>query len=313
MVDRARTLRLVGFGALVTAWGFNYLFVRYGLTYAAPLWLAFLRAATGAVGAFALTGALRRTARLDRRGQRDALLLGLLNTALFFGLWTVAAGSVLPGEVATLVYTFPIWVALLSAPILGHRLTGRTWMAIGGAFLGVALLSQPWNGAAIIVPWAVAALLVSAIAWALATVLMQRRFGPEVILEANSFQLLGGSLALLAGALLLEPGTPPVLNLPLLATVLWLGLIGTAFAYSVWFHLLARTHAATLSAYVFLVPIVALGASAILFSERLDLVQVAGVALVLIAVYLIGRDSSHAPPPRGATAPLEPPLAEPAA
>ncbi len=313
MADRSRALRAAGFVALVTAWGFNYLFVRFGLTLSAPVWLAFLRAGVGAAGALAITVAARSPQRLDGPGRRDALLLGLLNTALFFGLWTVAAGAILPGEVATLIYTFPIWVALLSAPILGHRLAGRHWAAIAGAFVGVALLSQPWGGGANLAPWALGLLLAAAISWAIATVLMQRRFAPAVIQEANSFQLLGGAGALLVAALVTEPTGVPALSWPLIGSVLWLGLVGTAFAYAVWFHLLARTRAATLSAYVFLVPIVALAASALLYAERLDLTQLAGVGLVVVAIYLIGRDAPRGRPARDGTPGDAPPVQEPAA
>ena len=106
---------IAGYLLIVVFWGFNYLFVNLGLEFASPLWLAALRAGVGALSTLAIVSGFGGWGTLDRAGKRDALLLGIPNTALFFGLWFWAARSVLPGIAAVVVYTFPLWVALLSA------------------------------------------------------------------------------------------------------------------------------------------------------------------------------------------------------
>jgi probable blue pigment (indigoidine) exporter len=275
---------------VVLVWGLNYLFVNTGLQFTGPLWLATLRAAFGVLASAALLAFLGGGRRLDRRSRRDAFLLGIPNITAFFGLWFVAARSVLPGVAAVVIYTFPLWVALLSAPVLSHRLTFRHWVSVVVGFAGVALISQigTLTGSHIALP-AILELVVAALAWALATVVIQRRFRREEMLEANLFQLLGGFVGLLAVTLLLTPVPLPPMVPELWATVVWLGVLGTAVAYSVWFDLLGRTRAATLSAYLFLVPVVALTASAVVFHERLSYLQLVGVVLVLASIYGIGR------------------------
>jgi drug/metabolite transporter (DMT)-like permease len=280
----------VGFVVVASIWGLNYLFVREGLTLAAPLWLALLRAGVGAAGTTIFLLPRAGTRRLDRRGRVDAFLLGLPNTAFFFGLWFLAARQVLPGETAVLVYTFPLWVALLTGPVMGDRLGLAHWAAIGAGFLGVALVSQPWQGGSgslQLVP--VLELLAGAASWATGTVLMQRRFRAPELQEANAYQLLGGTLGLLAFAVAFEPTSVPSPSPVLLADVLWLGLAGTAVAYSIWFYLLGRVPVASLTGFTFLVPLVALAASAVIYHERLDVAQGTGVLLVLAAIYVIGR------------------------
>ena len=274
---------------MVSVWGMNYLFVSLGLGYSSPFWLALLRSGLGTAATAVLLTPLRQWGRLDGRGRRDAMLLGLPNTTAFFVLWFLAARSVFPGVAAVLIYTFPLWVALLSAPVLGHRLSGRHWLSVAVGFLGVVLISEV--GAAVssaVSPLAVLELLGASISWALGTVLFQRRFVREEMLEANAFQLLGGTLGILAVTLLIAPTPIPAASPILLGIALWLGVLGTALAYAVWYHLLGRTRAATLSGYLFLVPVVALVASAILLGERLSTVQVVGVALVLGSIYGIG-------------------------
>src|SRR5438552_13514033 len=54
-----------------------------------------------------------------------APLLGIPGTALFMGLLSIAESSVAPGESSVLTYTYPIWVPLLSVPLLGERLSPR--------------------------------------------------------------------------------------------------------------------------------------------------------------------------------------------
>jgi len=165
-------------------------------------------------------------------------------------------------------------------------------------FAGVVLVADPWVGGSP-PPWsAIVELLVGAVSWAVGTVLMQRWFRGEEMQEANLYQLLGGSVALVGASLVLEPGLP-TLSLPLLGILLWLGGVGTAFAYSVWFWLLSRRRAAPLSANLFLVPVVALTASAVLFGERLSWFQYVGVAAVLVSIYLTNRNAEPLEEPAG--------------
>ena len=296
-----RTTRSL-FGFLSVVWGFNFLFVRVGLADASPLWLALLRAGVGAAATVVVLTPLRAWHELDARGRRDALLLGLPNTAAFYAFLMLGIQSVLPGLAAVLTYTFPLWVAILSPRVLGHRLTLLHWGAIAGGFLGVVLISEVWNvlssGVSLV---AVLELLAAAISWAIGTVLFQRRFRREEMIEANAFQLLGGTAGLLVAVGLLTPVPLPTFSLSLVLAVVWLGVLGTTLAYIVWFWLLGRTRAATLSAYVFLVPVVALSASAIVFGERLVPVQLAGVALVLLSIYGISRAPEEPMPLEAAT------------
>ncbi len=284
---------------MVVFWGLNYPFVNVGLAHASPLWLATLRAAVGALATLPIVSVFGRWGSLERSAKRDALLLGLPNTAVFFGLWFWAARTVLPGIAAVVIYTFPLWVALLSQPVLGQRLGARHWGSVALGFVGIALISQIGeSGGSQISVTAITLLLVSAIAWALGTVLFQRRFRREQLVEASAYQLVGGTAGLLIATLILAPAPLPGASWDLVASLVWMGVLGTAGAYAIWFTLLGRTRAAVLSAYVFLVPVVALAASVTLFGERLSLLQIGGVGLVLVSIYGIGR-ARWAEPPGG--------------
>jgi drug/metabolite transporter (DMT)-like permease len=275
---------------IASAWGLNYLFVRAGIRFIAPLWLALLRAGIGAMAMAAFVVWARPAARLDRADVGRALLVGVPNTAIFFGLWFLAAPQILPGEAAVLVYTFPLWVALLTFMALTSATRRTVALAVGAGFVGVVLVAQPWEAAGhSVAVVAIAELLAGAVAWAVGTVLSQRWFAPEKLVAVNLWQLVGGSLGLGVAAIVLEPDPHLVTSPMLVGIVLWLGVVGTALAYGLWFALLARTPAAILSTYAFLVPVIALFASALVLGERLVPLQLVGVAFVLGAIYVAGR------------------------
>jgi drug/metabolite transporter (DMT)-like permease len=287
------------FALLVVFWGFNYIFVNVGLGSASPSWLAALRALTGTAASVPIVLAFGRWGTLDLAGKRDALLLGLPTTGLFFGLWFWAQTFVLPGVAAVVVYTFPLWVAILSYPILGHRLGPRHWISVAVGFVGVALIAQilASGSHALYVP-ALVALVGAAASWGLATVLFQRRFPAEQMVEANLYQLVGGSAFLIAWTLVVAPYPLPHWDTGLVVSLLWMGILGTSVAYAIWSILLGRVRAATASAFLFLVPVVTLAASAVLFGERLSYLQLVGVGLVLASIYGIGRAAGASDPPR---------------
>jgi drug/metabolite transporter (DMT)-like permease len=292
-------------GLTLFAWGTNYLFVRIGLDYATPIWLAALRAGSAIVALGIFFALARPRVGLRGRDRIVALLIGIPNTAIFLGLWFVAAQQVAPGQSAVIIYTFPLWVAVLSIPVLRQRLTALHWGAVAAGFAGVLLVSQPWSGGSTRTPLVpVLELLGAAISWAVATVIVQRRFRPEQMAAVNGYQLLAGAAALLTIALLVDPTRPPASTPSLWVSVAWLGVVGTAFAYAVWFYLLGRVPAATLSAYSFLVPLIALGASAVFLGERLDPIQGVGVVLVVASIYGISSaEARKAAAHRGAPEP----------
>ncbi|MCI4347430.1 MAG: DMT family transporter, partial [Thermoplasmata archaeon] len=205
-------------------------------------------------------------------------------------LWFFAATQVPPGQTAVLIYTFPLWVAILSYSVLRERPSRFTGPSIAVGFLGVVLLEQPWNAASGHTPLvAVAELLGAAVCWAGGTVFLQRRIRGPALRAANAYQLLGGSAVLFVAAILFEPNPTIAWTTSLVASVLWLGLVGTALGNVAWFALLERFRATTVSTWAFLTPVVAVVAPVVIFGERLDGIQLVGVAAVLGSVFVVAR------------------------
>lgn len=278
------------FAFAITVWGLNYSVVKVGVTLSPPLWFAFLRALTGLVFSLALLPIIRPGGGLTRSQKLAAFLLGIPGSAVFYGLWNLGATQVAPGLASVFIYTYPLWALFLSIPIL------KDWpslMKTGAAFLGffgVALTSQIGITS---VPTAqlgaVAELIAAGFGFALMNVCFKRLFNPDQLIRANVWQLTGSLVVLAPWAFITSSPTNTVFGLNLLLVLIWVGGIGTAMVYVAFFTLMAKYSVSSLTAYFFLVVVVALLSSYFISGETIDTLEAAGVAAIILAIYLVGR------------------------
>jgi drug/metabolite transporter (DMT)-like permease len=193
------------FTVVVLVFGLNYIFVNLGLAYSPPIWLAFFRALFGFVGVTIVLFALRTKGKLTLKQKIGALLLGVPGTGLFFGLWFLAGTKVLPGLTSVVIYTYPLWMVVLSVLLLKEQPKPRKIGAVLLGFLGVALAAQIGfvNFSADTV--ALAELAVAAFCFAFLNVTSKKFFKGEALLQANMWQLVGSLLPLLVWAAFSSP------------------------------------------------------------------------------------------------------------
>jgi drug/metabolite transporter (DMT)-like permease len=65
--------------------------------------------------------------------------------------------------------------------------------------------------------------------------------------------------------------------------LLWLGVLGTAVNFCIWFWMLAHYNASSLGGYSFLSVAIALVSSILIFGETVSPIQAVGVAVILSA------------------------------
>ena len=271
-------------------WGLNYPFVKWGVSLSPPLWFAFLRTLVGLIVATTLSFAMKTKGRLAPRQAAFAFFLGIPGTAMFIGFWSLATTQVEPGLISVSLYTYPLWTLFLSIPILKDFPSTKRMGAAFLGFLGVALTSQIGF---VRVPaselGAVAELVMAGSGFALMGVCFKRLFKGEQLVKANTWQLAGALVTLTMWAAFTTPMQGIKWNMDLLVVLIWTGVMGTALAYMAFFTLMSRYGAASLTAYLFLVVVVALVGSFVAFGETIDSVQAAGVAAIIIAIYLVGQ------------------------
>lgn len=258
-------------------WGTTYSVSTTFLPEGHPLLTATLRALPAGLILLAICRRLPRGAWWWR-----SLVLGILNIGAFFAFLFVAADR-LPGGVAAVIGGVqPLLVALLASRFLAERLAPVTIIAGSGGLVGVALVAL--RAEAALDPVGVAAALLGAGSMAVGVVLTKRWASTESPVVTTSWQLLAGGLLLAALTVTTEPLPTSGVTLGAVAGYAWLAIVGTAFAYLVWFRGLAALPTRVPAFLGLLSPIVALAIGTLVGGETLSSAQVVGIGIVLAAV-----------------------------
>jgi drug/metabolite transporter (DMT)-like permease len=283
VATHGRALAYVLLVGVSVVWGLHWVVAKVGLETMPPFQYGMLRILTGLAVLVGILAA-RRDLRVPSRADLPIVLsVGLGPIASGIALMNLALLVVPAGRSSILVYTMPIWVAVLGALFFGMR-PGR--LELGGValgFLGIVLLLNP-----AVIDWStegevagVAMLLVNAVVWALAAIHIRRHTWHASPLELQPWQLLVAVVPLAVLALVFDAGASIDWTPQTVLVLLYSGPVATAFAY--WAsQSVTRSLGPLASTTGFLaVPVVGLLAGSVLLGESLGPVDAAGFALVL--------------------------------
>lgn len=283
-MTRRRDLLLTALAPAI--WGSTYLVTTEAMPQGYPLTLAVLRALPAGLLLVALTRSLPSRSWLGR-----IVLLGGFNFAVFWALLFVAAYRLPGGVAATLGAMQPLMVLALAQVALGRRVRPGAVFAASAGVLGVALLvlgpSEKLD------PVGVLAGLGGALSMAAGTVFSRKWQPPVPALTFTGWQLTAGGLLLLPVALIAEPALPP-LGVTSIAGLVWLGLVGAAVTYWLWFRGVARIEPGAVSMLGLMSPVTAVALGWVWLGQSLSPLQAMGGAVVLSSVWL-GQVAARAP------------------
>ncbi|HZP94208.1 MAG TPA: EamA family transporter [Burkholderiales bacterium] len=270
--------------ALVVLWGYSWITSKIGLYYASPLDFSVARVL---LGALSLLGYLLWSrAPLRPQHVKWALFIGMVQTAGFIILntWALSEGG--PGKISVLVFTMPFWVLIFAWPVLGERIRGWQWLAIGLAFAGLLLVLQPWNLHTSLVAKTLA--LLAGICWAIGVVCAKRlhnRAQVEVVAFTFWQMAIGAIPILLIDAVF---DTQPIQwTGTFVFCALFNGVMATGLGWAMWLYVLHRLPAGTTSLSSLGVPVIAGVSSWLQLGERPASIELAGMLLIGVALALI--------------------------
>lgn len=236
--------------------------------------LALLLAAQGRLGLF-------RT--LTARELARNCLLGALNPFLYY-LILFKAYSLLPAQVAQpLNYTWAIALALLSAPLLGQKLTSRDLLAIGVSYAGVVVLCTQGNIAGLDFgsPLGVGLALLSTVIWALYWIANTKNATDPTLALLLNFT---AALPLILGATLAFSELPDWRSVPAegLLAACYVGVFEMGVSFVLWLKAMRLTEsAARIGNLIFLSPFLSLALIHLILGEVIHATTFAGLALIL--------------------------------
>ena len=273
---RAWDLLLTGLAPAI--WGSSYIVTTQLLPQVPAMTVALLRALPAGLLLLAFARRLPQGAWWLR-----VFILGALNFSVFWSMLFVSAYRLPGGAAATVGAVQPLVVVFLASWVLGSALRPASVLAALAGLAGVALL--------VLTPgvrldaMGIAAGLAGAVSMACGTVLTRKWRPPVPLLTFTAWQLTAGGVLLLPVALWAGPDFPAPTPGHLIGLA-WLGLVGAALTYVLWFRGITRLEPNMVAPLGFLSPLTAILLGWVFLGQTLTSVQMAGVALVLGGIWL---------------------------
>lgn len=264
-------------GVAPAIWGSSYYVTSEFLPQGYPLTLAVLRALPAGL---LLLLIIRRLPPLNWWGR--IFILGGLNFAAFWSLMFVAAYTLPGGVAATLVGIQAITVIFLARLVLGAPVVALALVSALGGLGGVALLVLTPSSS--LDPIGVAAGVGGAIAMAAGTVMTRKWHPPVSPLTFTAWQLTAGGILLVPVAVWFEPPLPALTTVNVMGLV-YLGGIGAALTYFLWFRGVARIEPSAVSTLGFLSPVTAVILGWALLGQTLTPLQGLGTFVILASIW----------------------------
>ena len=258
------------------------------------LTVRFLIAGAVMLGAAALYGV---PLRMSRRDVLAFSLLGIANQAAYLGLSYIGIRSISSGLAALIVSANPVLTAVLAALLLDDRMTLRKALGLLLGVGGVAFVVESRLAGGIEDPVGIAFTVAALVSLVVGTILYKKLAptgGPGGLWLGNGVQSVAAGLAVLPFAVAFESVGDVVPSWRLLASLAYLALFVSVFAYLIWFQLLNVSGATGASSYHFLMPPLGMLFGWLLLGEHVAPADLVGIVPVAAGIYLVTRSAASA-------------------
>ena len=276
------------FVSLSAIWGASFLFLRLSVPDLGSWLVALLRVLLAflALGLVGLIWRLHRM-RVHIPWQRFAII-GLLNSAIPFALYSYAAQVMLAGYMAILNALVPMWAGLLAVILLKERLRLTLVFSVALAMTGIVILVglSPVDLTAGFVLAALAC-VAATVCYAIAGILTRRWLDGVSSFQSALYSLAFASAALLPFGLWQFPQAHFTLKASL--AVLAVALLCSAFAYLLFFRLIRAVGPTKATTVTFMIPAFGVLWGSLFLGEPLTINVMIGFAMVALASLIAMR------------------------
>lgn len=297
--------QLVVLGVL---WGGSFFFARIAVAEIPPLALVLYRVALAAVALhlWLRIQGISFAPVIARPG--PFLGLALLNNVVPFSLIFLGQTRIGAGLASVFYATTPLWTVLVAnAFTTDEKLSVAKLAGVGLGIAGVVVLVGPGSLSGPVGPaWAKFAVVGAAVSYAFAVVYAKRFRCLKPSLVATG-QLTASTVIMIPIVFLLyRPDQIITSNASIMAAVVALGTVTTAFAFILYFRLIASAGATNASLVTLLVPASAILLGVVFLGERLEPLEFVGLALIMSSLILVdGRVFRRSRPRAGHQAGLD--------
>ena len=278
--------RLLLLGAI---WGGSFFFARIAVAEIPPLNLVLFRVALAALALHLYLAVAGPSFRLALPHAGKFFLLALVNNVIPFSLIFAGQTQLGAGLASVLNATTPFWTILVASRLTAdEKLSFNKLAGVGLGIAGTAIMIGPGLIDSLGGPvWAKLALIGASISYAFALIVARRFAGvpPKVIatgqLTCSAIIMLPIVLAT-HGSAGLFAASPHVWS-----AVAALALLSTAFAYILYFNIVASAGATNASLVTLIVPVSAMLLGTLFLGERLESFELLGMACIGLGLVVI--------------------------
>lgn len=284
----ASTRDMAAFMAMASFWALNYSLVKFAIGLEPPLYILFFRILFGLL--FSLIFLARNfSIPRDLRTHLSIALVGLLNVALFMGFWFTGEKTEPASISSILVYTYPIFAMAFSTVFLGERPNRFKVAGTAVGFAGIIfvfadqLYVKPGTGLLL--------LLAASISWAVGTIYYKKHLTTQNVYAVNTLQFVYSLPVVFIWAYFSGPFRYATFYPQFLVITLYMGSLGSALAYYIYYHLFRKYDVSSISAFFFAVPALSIVFSFLILGETNSIYTYVGFALISAGIYLTSRIS----------------------
>ncbi|WP_315832488.1 DMT family transporter [Bradyrhizobium prioriisuperbiae] len=274
-------------GLLSVLWGGSFFFNGVAVRDLPPLTIVFVRVALAAVLLWPVLEFAGLKLPSSIAGWWPFIGMGLLNNVIPMSLIVTGQTEIAAGMASVLNATTPIFSVLVLAASGDERLTMPRIAGVICGFAGVVVL----RGAMFAAPGETVGMtlcVVAALSYGLAGLWGRRKLAgvPPLVAAAGQLTASGVMMAVLAAAVE-HPWQLPVPGIATWLSLLGLASLSTAFAYILFFQILARSGATNVMLVTLLVPITAILLGYLVLGERLGAREVLGALMIASALLIM--------------------------
>lgn len=279
-------IRAIGLGlAFALMWSSAFTSARIIVADASPLFALSVRYFVSGLIGVGLAWALGQSWRLTAPQWRATIMFGILQNAVYLGLFFVAMQTVEASLAAIIASTMPLMVALAAWAFMGDKLSPLTILGLIAGLAGVALImgARITAGVDLI---GVSICFIGVLALTIATLTVRGASAGGNLLMVVGLQMLVGCAALSIATLLFE--TPRVTpSWPLAIAFTYTCLVPGLAATWIWFMLVGRIGATRAATFHFLNPFFGVVIAAFLLGETLGTRDILGVVIIAIGILAV--------------------------
>jgi O-acetylserine/cysteine efflux transporter len=268
--------------AVVVVWGSNFVVMKLGLQGLSPMMLGALRYVCASL-------LFMPFVRRSSVPWRWLLVFGMLAFGQFVFLFVGLKVGMTAGIASLVMQTQAFFTIVLAAVLLRERPKGYQWAGVAVSAIGLVVIASVHGdgpGQMTLIGFVLA--LTGALSWAGANICIRYAMRASPGFDPLAFIVYSSAVPILpffALALVVD-GWPAITDMVVniggreLFAVVYLGVLATVLAYTLWTRLLMRHPAARVVPFSLLVPVVGIYAASVAFDEHMQPGQWLGAVLV---------------------------------